>query len=109
MHSHGVLKFPSKDRYEGQFEQGLMDGYGVYVWADGTIYRGDWVQGRMHGCGVKIWRRPDGGIGSQEGKFLGDEFVGPVMPCSKDGAFEAAVEADMASYQARSFQVRGRW
>lgn len=23
-------------RYEGQFEGGVMDGYGVYVWADGT-------------------------------------------------------------------------
>lgn len=23
-------------RYEGQFERNKMDGYGVYVWADGT-------------------------------------------------------------------------
>lgn len=61
----------------------------------------------MHGCGVKIWKRPDGSIGSQEGKFFADEFVGPIMPCGKDDAFEAAVEADMASYQARSFQVGG--
>jgi hypothetical protein len=82
LHSHGVLRFKSKDRYasesraplccsrvsaalpagrrglllplsasrpaassfrstnhrsyEGQFENGRMDGYGVYVWSDGT-------------------------------------------------------------------------
>lgn len=60
----------------------------------------------MHGCGVKIWRRPDGSMASQEGKWLGDEYVGPVMPCGGEDAFEAGVDADMAAYQARSFQVR---
>jgi hypothetical protein len=31
------------------------------------------------------------------------------MPCGKDDAFEAGVDADVAAYQARSFQVgRGR-
>lgn len=85
LHSHGVLRFPSKDRcdqraqharpagalrdcclrsaavlargrdalstaapdrtrYEGEFEDGVMEGYGVYVWADGT-----WVARERHG------------------------------------------------------------
>jgi len=74
-----------------------------------SIYRGDWLQGRMHGCGVKLWRRADGTMGSQEGKFFADDYVGPVMPCSKEGVFEAAVDADVAAYQARSFQVGGGW
>jgi hypothetical protein len=60
----------------------------------------------MHGCGVRIWRRPGGGIGSEEGKFFADEFAGPLPPCGPAGAFDAAVEADVAAFQARSFQVR---
>jgi hypothetical protein len=61
----------------------------------------------MHRCGSRIWKRPDGSMGASEGKFFGDEFVGDIMPCAADDAFDSAVEADMAAVQARSFQVRG--
>lgn len=69
------------------------------------IYRGDWARGVMHGCGSRIWRRPDGSMAAREGKFFGDDFVGDVMPCGSDDALDSAVEADMAAFQARSFQV----
>ena len=80
----------------------------------------------MHGCGVKLWRAgagdnsgggsgggsgsggSGGGVVAVEGKFLGDEFVGAVMPCGGGGAFEAGVDADVAAFQARSFQARTR-
>jgi hypothetical protein len=60
----------------------------------------------MHGCGSRIWKRPNGSMGASEGKFFADEYVGDIMPCAADDALDSAVEADMAAFQARSFQVR---
>jgi hypothetical protein len=59
----------------------------------------------MHGCGTRIWKQPDGSMGASEGKFFADDYVGDIMPCAADDAFDSAVEADMAAFQARSFQV----
>jgi hypothetical protein len=68
------------------------------------LYRGDWTHGRMHGCGTAI-RKQSGAdeVSASEGKFFSNEFVGDVMPCSKEDGYDSAVEADMAAYQARSF------
>lgn len=60
----------------------------------------------MQGCGSRIWKRADGSITAAEGKFWGDEYVGDVMPCGGGDAAEYALDADMAAYQGRSFQVR---
>lgn len=66
----------------------------------------------MHGCGTAIWKQPgdkaassdaQGEVTAAEGKFFGSEFVGDVMPCSREDGLDSAVEADMAAYQARSF------
>lgn len=62
----------------------------------------------MHGCGVRIWRDSSGAYRSASGKFFSDDYVGPVMGCSEEGAQEAAVEADIAAAMARQFQVVGR-
>jgi len=68
------------------------------------LYRGDWSHGHMHGCGTAIWKQhPGGEMSAAEGKFFSNEFVGDVMPCSKEDGYDSAVEADMAAYQARSF------
>lgn len=53
-----------------------MDGFGVYVWRDGTIYRGQWQNSMMHGCGVKISKQPNGG----------EALAGrPARPCTPVG------------------------
>ena len=59
-----------------------MDGHGTYIWRHGTIYRGQWRAGLMHGCGVKLSRsaKPSD-FDVQEGKWFGDEYVGPIMEC----------------------------
>ena len=64
------------------------------------------MRGTMHGCGVKLWKEQDGQMQAVEGKWLGDEYVGTIMPCSTNDATEAAVEADVAAFHARSFRVR---
>eukprot|EP00879_Flechtneria_rotunda_P015040 GHRR01015715.1.p1 GENE.GHRR01015715.1~~GHRR01015715.1.p1 ORF type:complete len:154 (+),score=83.58 GHRR01015715.1:659-1120(+) len=72
------------------------------------IYRGDWAHGIMHGCGSRIWKQSDGQVAAAEGKFFADEYVGDIMPCSSGDAVESAVEADMAAFQARSFQWKSQ-
>lgn len=88
------------------------------------VYRGDWYRGAMHGCGTCIWR-PQGGeldavgdgggaradavaVTAAEGKYFAGEFVGDVMPCGPSDARDAAVDADVAAFQARSFKVGTR-
>lgn len=69
------------------------------------VYRGDWFGGVKHGCGACIWKNSSGVVQAIEGKFFADDYVGDVMPCSRDDATDSAVEADVAAYHARSFQV----
>lgn len=47
------------------------------------MYRGEWRAGMIHGCGVLLQRAAGAGDGFdvQEGKYLADEYVGPVMSC----------------------------
>jgi len=35
-----------------------MEGYGIYIWADGWTYEGEWKQNKMAGHGTYTW--PDG-------------------------------------------------
>lgn len=63
-------------RYEGEFEENNMSGFGVYVWGqEGSVYRGQWSNSMMNGCGVKITRQPNGSYLAEEGRFVNDEWV----------------------------------
>jgi hypothetical protein len=98
-----------------------------------SVYRGEWMQGEMHGCGIKLWRDDDGEptatprqqspttppsappanavtVRAAEGRFARDLFAGPgLSPCDDpQSALDAAVEADYAAAQARSFAERRR-
>ena len=42
----GVLRFPSGNVYEGDFENNVMSGQGEYKWADGSRYHGAFVRAR---------------------------------------------------------------
>mmetsp|Transcript_80870 Transcript_80870/g.140488 ORF Transcript_80870/g.140488 Transcript_80870/m.140488 type:complete len:505 (-) Transcript_80870:73-1587(-) len=46
--------------YEGNWEEDMMSGHGVYSWADGSSYDGAFVNGEMHGPGRFLW--PDGSV-----------------------------------------------
>ena len=39
--------------YEGQFEQGLRSGLGVYYFTNGRMYEGQWHKGVREGVGVE--------------------------------------------------------
>jgi hypothetical protein len=89
----------------GEYSDNMMDGYGVYVWKNGTIYRGQWENSMQQGCGVKITKQPNGQFLAEEGEFVNDEWVGTVMGCSVAEARRAAAQADTAAHMAAVFEL----
>ena len=53
-HGYGTL-YLGKSTYVGDFVTDLMDGNGVYTWADGKTYTGGWKANKMHGYGTYKW------------------------------------------------------
>ena len=47
----GKMKFENGDRYEGEWEKGMMDGQGTMEFSDGRVYCGIWFNNKMHGDG----------------------------------------------------------
>ena len=37
--------------YQGEFQLGIIHGYGEYVWSDGSFYKGNWKENKFHGYG----------------------------------------------------------
>ena len=44
--------YETGDIYEGQFENGKINGKGIFKWKNGEIYEGDFVSGIKHGKGI---------------------------------------------------------
>ncbi len=44
----GLEKYPSGDKYEGQFQNGFRDGEGIYTKANGEINKGFWKEGKYY-------------------------------------------------------------
>lgn len=42
----GVLALKNGDKYDGEFKDGLFEGYGKYFWKDGSWYEGTWKDGK---------------------------------------------------------------
>lgn len=45
------------NQYEGEFNQGRVEGQGVYKWVDGSTYHGQWLNGQKDDYG--IWTSAD--------------------------------------------------
>lgn len=52
-HGHGKITFSHDplEEYEGDWEDDLMQGYGVYHYTSGAVYSGQWHKGKQHGQG----------------------------------------------------------
>jgi hypothetical protein len=46
-----VKQFANKDKYDGNFSDGIMTGSGTYTAASGLLYTGAFVSGFKHGKG----------------------------------------------------------
>ena len=63
---YGVSTWPDGHKYEGQWLNDLMNGEGVFHFADGRLYQGHYKDGRKEGYGVQTW--PNGQ--KYEGQWL---------------------------------------
>ena len=45
------------EKYSGEVKDGELHGYGVYVYADGSVYEGEWKDGKRLDGG--IYRLPE--------------------------------------------------
>jgi len=50
-----IVAFPNGDRYEGEFRNGLFDGWGVYSYHNGDRYEGEFKNDLRHGTGSMIY------------------------------------------------------
>lgn len=105
----GVFTYKNGDRYQGEYLDNDMEGYGVYTWQSGTVYRGKWKESMMDGCGVKMVKQSNGKILLEEGEFNDDEWKGITRRCRVKDARKAAAEADKAAQMASSFQLDGEF
>lgn len=51
MEGYGIYHYANGDVYEGNWLNGLQHGYGIYTFTDGHVYEGDWKEHQMHGTG----------------------------------------------------------
>jgi len=63
-----VVVFPNGDRYEGEFRNGLMEGWGIYTYANGNRYEGEFRNDMLNGRGIMVYANGD----RYEGDFRDD-------------------------------------
>ncbi len=63
-----LVVFPNGDRYEGQFREGLFDGWGVFQYANGDRYEGEFKGDLKHGRGMFLGRNGE----RYEGQYAQD-------------------------------------
>jgi len=63
------------DHYEGQFNKGLPDGKGKYIWANGTYYEGRWENGFRNGSGKMVYRDSTVTGYWKEDKYVGKKLI----------------------------------
>jgi hypothetical protein len=54
-----VVTFPNGDRYEGEFKDGLMSGWGTYSYHNGDRYEGQFKEDMKEGRGVFFYKNGD--------------------------------------------------
>jgi len=72
----------SNGRFTGEWKDGLIHGYGTYIWKTGDQYEGSWVNGKRSGFGTFTWK--DGS--KFEGNWFNDQRNGPGILYSNSGA-----------------------
>lgn len=104
----GPYKFPDGETYQGQFQDGNREGFGIQIWPDGSYYQGYWLKDKFSGYGRFIHKEGDyyegewkEGMANGEGKLVhidGSEYEGKWIMDEKSGKGKQ-VWADGSSYE----------
>jgi hypothetical protein len=76
-----VMTFPNGERYEGEFKDGLFQGWGVYVFQNGDRYEGEFQADKMSGAGTMTY--DNGNV--YKGQFLNGVRHGKGVLTFKNG------------------------
>ena len=68
----GVYIWSDDEYYEGEWRNDERDGQGIYTWSDGRRYQGEWKDDMMHGQGVMTYA--DGS--TRKGRWKKNQEVG---------------------------------
>jgi len=71
-HGHGVAEFVSGNRYEGEWDNDFKHGKGTITFVDGTTYSGDWCKDHKHGYGIAKFASGN----RYEGQWVDDAMEG---------------------------------
>lgn len=91
---HGKVKqvFPNKDCFEGEFSEGLPNGYGKVTSSTGKlIAEGEWKNGALHGKGIQLLPNGD----RYEGNFFDGSLNDGKLIRSKGEYYEGGWENGM--------------
>lgn len=101
----GTMHFEDGSRYVGDFEQGVLDGYGIWYNSEDKIVRkGDFISGRLNGMATIY---DDFGDEIYSGRFVSDI---PTERDYKDACKEttfAQLEADTDVYINKNIKISG--
>ncbi len=54
--AYGILEVVNVMKYEGEFEDGIMNGNGTMTYKTGDKYSGSWLKGKQHGKGTYTFK-----------------------------------------------------
>ena len=78
----GVIEWQNGQRFEGQLENGVKQGYGVFIAPGSFRYEGNWEANKQNGKGKTIFDNGD----VYEGEILNGEFHGQGSYTTKAGS-----------------------
>lgn len=105
----GTLRWPSGERYTGEFRSGRRHGQGSFRWPDGRAYVGEWRDGQPDGLGTRIYA--DGRYKAgyfERGRYRGPDLENrpvPVPPRPASGAAASTRSCEEACTEDAELQV----
>ncbi|KAE9063315.1 hypothetical protein PF010_g29047, partial [Phytophthora fragariae] len=103
---HARYTYPNGDEYEGDFVEGMREGYGIYLErASGNLYDGSWLADERHGKGVLTSKASGGYI--YDGEWVHDMRCGQGHSTRRGGGGTSGGESYTGQWYANHFHGRG--